>query len=300
MTETLGIHMEEELNSQPDTWQRALDMVDERSVLPKPGEKVAVVGCGTSWFMAQSYAAMRESAGEGITDAYTATEARLGSGRDYDVLIVITRSGTTSEIIDLLKEHKGKLRSVALLGAQDTEVGHLADDVVNLSFADEESVVQTRFATTALMFLRASLHAKADLEKAIDEARKVLACDSVNKYVDAEQYSFLGTDWRLGLATEAALKMRESCQAWTESYSSMEYRHGPIAIAGPGRFTFNFGPAPAGLAEQVNQTGATFVDDDIDPFADLVRVHRIALLTARARGLDPDHPRNLTRSVILK
>ena len=32
---------------------------------------------------------------------------------------------------------------------------------------------------------------------------------------------------------------------------------------------------------------------------ELVRVHRLAAAAARARGLDPDRPRNLSRSVIL-
>jgi len=36
-----------------------------------------------------------------------------------------------------------------------------------------------------------------------------------------------------------------------------------------------------------------------DPMAELVRVHRLAAAAARARGLDPDRPRNLSRSVIL-
>lgn len=79
----------------------------------------------------------------------------------------------------------------------------------------------------------------------------------------------------------------------------MEYRHGPIAIAAEGRITWQLGPAPEGLAEQVAATGASFVDDDLDPMADLVRVHRVALATSLARGLNPDQPRNLTRSVIL-
>ncbi|MBI9001227.1 SIS domain-containing protein [Corynebacterium sp. CCM 9185] len=298
MSSALGTHMEQELTSQPDTWQKALDMEQERSVLPKSGERVAVVGCGTSWFMAQSYAALRESAGHGVTDAYTATEARLD--REYDVLIAITRSGTTSEIIDLLKQVGDRMRTIAVLGDQNSPVAELADHVINLEFADEQSVVQTRFATTALTFLRASIDDRSVIERSIAQAREVLAADLDEKLVNAEQYSFLGTDWRLGLATEAALKMRESCQAWTESYSSMEYRHGPIAIASEGRITWNFGPAPEGLAAQVADTGATFIDEDIDPMADLVRVHRIALATARARGLDADHPRNLTRSVILK
>ena len=41
-------------------------------MLPQPGERVAVVGCGTSWFMAQAYAALREASGQGETDAFAA------------------------------------------------------------------------------------------------------------------------------------------------------------------------------------------------------------------------------------
>ena len=93
--------------------------------------------------------------------------------------------------------------------------------------------------------------------------------------------------------------MREASQSWTESYPAMEYRHGPISIAAPGRVTWMFGPAPAGLREEVTDAGALFVQHDGDPLADLVLVQRVALERARARGLDPDTPRHLTRSVVL-
>ena len=94
--------------------------------------------------------------------------------------------------------------------------------------------------------------------------------------------------------------MREASQSWTESYPSMEYRHGPIAIAAPGRVTWQFGEAPDGLAADVAATGARFETSTLDPMAELVRAQRVALARARAKGLDPDQPRNLTRSVILE
>jgi fructoselysine-6-P-deglycase FrlB-like protein len=37
----------------------------------------------------------------------------------------------------------------------------------------------------------------------------------------------------------------------------------------------------------------------LDPLAQLVQVQRFAVATAAARGLDPDHPRALSRSVVL-
>jgi glucosamine 6-phosphate synthetase-like amidotransferase/phosphosugar isomerase protein len=41
------------------------------------------------------------------------------------------------------------------------------------------------------------------------------------------------------------------------------------------------------------------VESALDPLADLVRVQRLAVARAAARGLDPDLPRHLTRSVVL-
>ena len=297
MTELLpGAHMREELTSQPETWARAADLRTEQGLLPASGARIAVVGCGTSWFMAQSYAFLRESSGQGETDAFAASEAFVDRG--YDAVVALTRSGTTTEVLELVDRIRGRVRTIGVIGDETSPLVSLVDDAVLLPFADEKSVVQTRFATTALALFRASLG--EDLTGAIDDAAAVLAkSDDGDELRDAEQYSFLGRGWTVGLAHEAALKMRESSQSWTESYPSMEYRHGPIAIAAPGRVTWQFGEAPEGLAAQVESTGARFVQHPIDPLADLVRLHRVALDRAVARGLDPDQPRNLTRSVIL-
>lgn len=296
MTENLpGAHMRAELTSQPETWARAVELRDEQKRLPAAGERIAVVGCGTSWFMAQAYAALREGSGQGETDAFAASEAFVDRG--YDAVVALTRSGTTTEVLELVERVRGRARVIGVIGDETSPLVSLVDEAVLLPFADEKSVVQTRFATTSLALLRASLG--EDLTSAIDDAAAVLAAPDDDGLGGAEQYTFLGRGWTVGLAHEAALKMRESSQSWTESYASMEYRHGPIAIAAPGRVTWQFGDAPEGLAAQVEATGARFVQHPIDPLADLVRLHRVALDRAVARGLEPDQPRNLTRSVIL-
>jgi fructoselysine-6-P-deglycase FrlB-like protein len=293
-----GAHMEAELRSQPDTWARAASLRAEQALLPAAGERVAIVGCGTSWFMAQSYAALREAAGHGVTDAYAASEAAVD--RDYDAIVALSRSGTTTEVIELIDGLRGRSRrprTIAVVGAAETPLLGLVDDAVLLAFADETSVVQTRFATTALALMRASLG--HDLGPAIEQAAAALDEELDDALVSADQYSFLGSGWTVGLAHEAALKMREASQSWTESYPAKEYRHGPIAIAAPGRVTWMLGDSPAGLAQDVAATGARFEDAPIDGLADLVRAQRVALERARRAGLDPDRPRNLTRSVIL-
>ncbi|MFY9714158.1 MAG: SIS domain-containing protein [Microbacterium sp.] len=290
-----GAHMREELTSQPETWARAADLREGQRALPAKGARIAVIGCGTSWFMAQSFAALRESAGFGETDAFAASESFVDRG--YDAVVALTRSGTTTEVLELIERIRGRVPTIGVIGDPDSPLVSLVDDAVLLPFADEKSVVQTRFATTALALFRASLG--EDLSQAIADAGAVLASTDDAALRDAEQYTFLGRGWTVGLANEAALKMRESSQSWTESYPSMEYRHGPIAIAAPGRVTWQFGTPPEGLAAQVEATGARFEQNPIDPMADLVRLHRVALDRAVDRGLDPDQPRNLSRSVIL-
>ncbi|MFE9017391.1 SIS domain-containing protein [Streptomyces sp. NPDC007808] len=289
-------HVEDELNSQPECWTRAA--AQARGVgasLPAPGERVAIVGCGTSYFMAQSYAALREESSQGETDAFAASE--FPRGRSYDRVLALTRSGTTTEVLDLLGRLKGRTRTTAVTADPDTPVMAAADDVVVLDYADERSVVQTRFATTALTLLRAHLGLRTDT--AVSDARTALAADLPEGLVDCAQFTFLGRGWTVGLANEAGLKMREASLSWTEAYPAMEYRHGPISITTSGTATWMFGEAPEGLAEQVRATGGLWIEGRLDPLAELVRAQRLAVAVAAARGLDPDQPRHLTRSVIL-
>ncbi len=288
-------HMAQELASQPETWARAATLTSEQALLPSRGARIAVVGCGTSWFMAQSYAWLRETGGHGETDAFTASEAFIDRG--YDAVVALTRSGTTTEVLELVERLRGRVRTIGVIGDASSPLVDLVDEAVTLPFADEQSVVQTRFATTALALFRASLG--EELDGAIADAERALAEELDPEIVDAEQYTFLGRGWSVGLAHEAALKMREASQSWTESYPAMEYRHGPISIAAPNRVTWHFGEAPSGLAEDIAVTGARFEAGRLDAMAELVRAQRVALARAVAKGLNPDAPRNLTRSVVL-
>jgi fructoselysine-6-P-deglycase FrlB-like protein len=291
-----GGRTEQEVASQPACWRRAGQLAaDFAGVLPARGERVAVAGCGTSWFMAQSFAAAREASGHGETDAFAASEMPLG--RAYDRVVVLSRSGTTTEIVQLLERLRGTAPTVAITAVPGTPVPEAADAVIDLSFADEESVVQTRFATTELVLLRA--HLGVDPGPAADAAERVLAAPLPAEMLAARQFTFLGTGWTYGLANEAALKLREAAGMWTEAYPAMEYRHGPVAVTGPGSIVWLFGTPPDGLGGEIAEAGGTAWFSDEDPLAELVRVQRVAVALARDRGLDPDRPRNLARSVIL-
>ncbi|HEY3925325.1 MAG TPA: sugar isomerase [Acidothermaceae bacterium] len=288
-------HVSSEIRRQPESWARATALAPTVSAaLPRPGERVAVIGCGTSWFMAEAYATLRESTGHGETDFFAAADLPLH--RNYDRMVAITRSGTTTEVLSALAAVSFPTTTITADGS--SPVVAAADQSIVLDFADEQSVVQTVFATTALMLLRASLGEQ--LGGVISQAEQVLSAPHDAALDGAQQFTFLGQGWAHGVAREAALKMRESAQAWTEAYPQMEYRHGPISIAEPGRVVWVFGQPVRGLLDDIKATGAALICDELDPVADLVRVQLLAVLLAEAGALDPDRPRNLSRSVVLE
>jgi len=285
-----------EITTQPSTWRLALELVDQaRELLAAPGERVLIIGCGTSAFVAESLAWLRESVSLGETDAAYASEPR--AWRDYDRVIAISRSGTTSEILDALAAVPEGVRTVVVTGVADSPAALLADDVLVLDFADEKSVVQTRFPTSFLILARAAFGLDVDgIADALDAAlAEPLPIDAST----FDHFVYLGTGWTYGLAQEAALKIREAAQAWSESYPLLDYRHGPLAVAHEGSLVWMFGAADELLAEQIRATGATVILGSHDPLVELVQAQRLAVELAESRNLDPDNPRHLTRSIIL-
>lgn len=288
----MSFYVAEEISSQPDCWEQAIALLDDvAGLLPRPGERVAYVGCGTAWHISRSIAWLREDSGQGYTDSFVASE--FPTRRSFDRVVVLSRSGDTLDVVALLDELAGRIPTLAFVGKEDSTIGHLCDAQVALPFADEAGYAQTRFATSVLAMHRAWLG--HDMAPVIAQARGALQERLVEEHVAAEEVTYLGTGWTLGLAQEAALKFRESSASWAEAYPMLEYRRGPIAVAQPGRMVWVFGDAPEGLGEQILDTGAILVESTRDPQAELVIAQRLALGRAMKLGLNPDRPRYLRK-----
>jgi glucosamine--fructose-6-phosphate aminotransferase (isomerizing) len=287
---------EAEITSQPDVWLRSLALsAQAQQELIAPGERMLVLGCGTSWFVAQALAELREAAGFGETDAVCASE--YVPRRHYDRIVAVTRSGTSTEVLEALRTIPAPARTIAITAVRGEPVDDLTGAQLVLDFADERSVVQTRFPTTVLALARHAFG--ADLNTAVADARRALHQTLPADPADIDHLVFLGTGWTYGLANEAALKVREAAQAHSESYPAKDFRHGPVAVCGPRSLVWSFGDTDPELDEVAREAGATTYRDKSDPLAQLVLAQRFALALAAHRGLDPDHPRLLTRSVVL-
>ncbi len=214
-------------------------------------------------------------------------------------MVLISRSGTTSELLLALEtlEHPGRV--ISITATESSPVADAADRLILLPFADESAIPQTRFPTTVIALWRAQLG--HDIRGLAGRAEVQLTTATLpDRLTTVEQFVFLGAGPGAALASEAALKFRETDLAWTEAYPAMELRHGPISLLGERSLVWALGELPDGLASEILETGAALESSQEDPLVELVRVHRAALALAKHRGLDPDSPPRLNRSVVLK
>jgi fructoselysine-6-P-deglycase FrlB-like protein len=289
-------YLTDEIASQPECWSKAIKMAGSaESALPGPGERVAAIGCGSSLNVARCYAALREAAGQGQTDAFPASE--VPATRQYDRLVYISRTGTTTEVLDALRRAPQDTPTTAITAAPDTALAREARHVVLLDFADERSVVSSRFITSSIVVLRA--HLGADIRALPDLAARELARPLPPELAERSEFTFLGCGWAAAVADEAALKLREASRTWAESYPAMEYRHGPISVSDENTVVWALGEVPADLLADARRTGATVITSAADPLAGLIGAQRLAAALAERKEIDPDQPRALSRSVIL-
>ena len=300
-------YLSDEIASQPGCWSKAIEAAasaaSAASALPRPGERVAVVGCGSSLSVARCYAALREAAGQGETDAYPASE--MPATRRYDRLVFISRTGTTTEVLDALRRAPRDMPTTAVTADPGAPLAAETRDLVLLDFAAEQSVVSSRFITSSIVLLRAHLTAGAGAELGADVralpgvAAREVARPRPAELAERAEFTFLGRGWAVAVADEAALKLREASRTWAESYPAMEYRHGPISVSDENTVVWALGDVPADLLADARRTGAAVITSGAEPLAGLIGAQRLAVMLAERKGIDPDQPRALSRSVIL-
>ncbi len=293
-----------EILAQPRQWREVLALARARAAAMRPllERPVAIVGAGSSYYVGLAAAAYLE---ERLAIPARAAPASVYRPRPGEGALFISRSGTTTEVLEAARAARAAgVPTLSVTCEPDSPLAQMCDAAVVLGFIREESVVQTGSATGAFLLLRAVAHelsGGAPLESLATELEQTLA-RPVEPDEPFAHLVVLGSGWRYGLACEAALKAQEMALLWTERYVPLEYRHGPISCADAETLVFVLDPpdeAVQRLAADVEQTGARVVVGERDPIVELVRLQRLALAMSLRRGLDPDRPRHLVRSVVL-
>lgn len=161
---------------------------------------------------------------------------------DGGVLLTVSQSGGSPDLVSLQAHAaEGGARTVALLNVTDSAVGNAAASVLPMMAGEEKAVAATKSYVASLVAL-ASVVANWSDDKALLDAlgglperlEKALDCDwssAALPVAAAHSLYTIGRGPGLGIAGEAALKLKETCRLHAESYSAAEVQHGPIALA---------------------------------------------------------------------
>ena len=213
---------------------------------------IVYVGCGSSFLIAKSLARVTLLNIKKFAVALAAGDVLLHLDRYVDILenaliVPISRSGSTSEIIMVIEELKArgcKFASLGITCVSDSRLSKISDMAVEIPWAYDKSVCQTRTVTnlyfagvyfiallsendTLITSLKKTIEAGPSYLRKYDEAFKKLASKSWTHAVvlaDAEIY---------GIAEEGALAFKEICQLNSNFYHILDSRHGPMVMIRP-------------------------------------------------------------------
>lgn len=256
--------------------------------------------------------------------------ARTFRGIEGALFLAISQSGRSPDILASIERARAAgAITVAIVNDMDSPAAALAEFAVPVLAGPELAVAATKSCAgsmTAVLALVAAWADDAGLSAALaispERLDSAAACDwgpAVAALDGARSLFTIGRGLTFGIALEAALKLKETCQLHAEGFSAAEVRHGPMALVGPGfpvllfvpddptrasfpdlvrEFAARGGPvlaAGGGLEPALPLELPARLHPMVDPVIQLTAFYRLAETLARSRGLDPDAPPYLAK-----
>lgn len=260
------------------------------------------------------------------------TPARLAGA----LVVGISQSGQSPDILAVLEEGKKQGRpTLAITNDPTSPLATIADHVVELHADPEQSVAATKTYTAEVTVLAAFAALWSGKPERLNELRQLPdrleatlqgTADSarrVERYRYMDQCVVIGRGYNYATSFELALKLKELTYVMAISYSSADFRHGPIATIASGSPVILIMPAGMvyddmlDLARALQTLGAELLvisdvpqalelaktplpiaapgPEWLSPLSAIVPGQALALHLALARGLDPDVPRSLQK-----
>jgi glutamine---fructose-6-phosphate transaminase (isomerizing) len=267
---------------------------------------------------------LTSSAAPSVSSVYD-TRPDLGNS----VCLAISQSGASPDLLAAVgKAREAGALVIALVNAKDSPLAQRADHVVPLCAGVETSVAATKsfIASLAAIIHLVSCWAEdrelsEEIRKAPRHLERAWSLDwsaAVERLKPAANLYVVGRGMGLGVAQEAALKLKETCALHAEAVSAAELRHGPMALVRPGFPVLVFSQndeARAGVEVLAGELVARKADvmiagsrcqgalhlasepahPVIEPMLIAQTFYRMANALSLARGLDPDRPPNLRK-----
>jgi glutamine---fructose-6-phosphate transaminase (isomerizing) len=310
----------------------------------KEYDEVIFIGSGSSYYQAQTMAATfrkwlgRSASAQPSSEIYLFRDTAAVPGRKT-LLVGVSRSGESTEVILALESVKS-LEGWTTCGItcyEDSKMAQICDCLVS-PLGKEKSTVMTKSLSSMTLQMQAAIALASGQDQLWEEIGQVTAADAaVVKAADPfakalvqehnlNKFIYLGMGAYYGLSQEASLKIKEMSYVWTESFGTLEFRHGPKSIVEPGTLVIlllsetarayevkvaeemkDYGAtvlivtaekgADTEFADAVFEVGGRSLSDEARSVLYLQVLQYIGYYTALKKNVDPDHPRNLTQVV---
>jgi len=335
--------LEQEIQSQPEVLARLLDRemrhITQIAAQLPPFDYVLIAARGSSdhaatyakyvWTSLAGYPVAL--AAPSLLTMYRAVP-RLASA----LVVGISQSGQSPDILAVLEEGKRQGRpTLAITNDGVSPLAALADHVIELHAGAEQSIAATKTYTAQLavmaMFAAAlsgdarNMDALQQLPAAIETTLQLSAsiAQQVERYRYMDRCIVIGRGYNYATSFELALKLKELTYVMAISYSSADFRHGPIATIESGLPVFMVMPAGATfadmleLAQELRRRGAELlviseseealalartalplppgIPEWFSPLTAIIPGQLVALRLALSKGLKPDVPRGLQK-----
>ncbi|MBI2047530.1 MAG: glutamine--fructose-6-phosphate transaminase (isomerizing) [Parcubacteria group bacterium] len=256
------------------------------------------------------------------------------------VVCGISQSGETADLLESYKnvrERKGKILSI--LNVRGSSAERESDFVIPVNAGPEKAVASTKAATAQAAILTFLSYALSGKQKqgekkllAVSKAIKEWLTDNTltrissvaRKIKESEDLYVIGKSVQYPIALEAALKIKEVSYIHAEGFAAGELKHGTLALVEKGTPCIALisddecAQDVLSASQELKARGAfligispsahTLFDCHIEIpslgyetfFMHMLASHVLAYYLAVLRGLDPDKPRNLAKSVTVK
>jgi glutamine---fructose-6-phosphate transaminase (isomerizing) len=250
------------------------------------------------------------------------------------LVLGISQSGQSPDVVGVLAEarRQGAL-TVAITNYRSSELAAVSEYLIELETGEERAVAATKtylaeIAVIAMLSAALSgdkqshdelLALPAALRSALDTEPDVAAL--AEAWATESRCAILARGFQYATAREWALKLKELAYVLADPYSAADFMHGPIALVGEGYPVLavaTSGPALPGMIELLERLHAArarllvFTDADgaagfgdtirlpsvpewLSPLVAILPAQLFAYHLARARGLDTENPRNISK-----
>ena len=256
------------------------------------------------------------------------------------LMIAVSQSGETADVLEAIESaKKKKSKVISLLNVFGSTMMRVSDEVFMINAGIEKAVVSTKATTAQLAVLLLLAYASAgklkegkrlllDTASAVNDMLNPRYEEHIKnlaeKLSEKEHIYIIGRSLNYPIALEASIKIQETSYIHAEGFAGGELKHGPIALVSRGTPCIVFaanddvkdeiisnamevkarGGYIIGISPENNEVFDYWIKvpdvGNASPIVNIIPVQILAYNLAVLKGLDPDMPRNLAKSVTVK